>query len=173
MDKSLIEKYKAEMLRMHRSTRSDSAEPDMPPLSQRTENDTAPQMTDGSGNLVAVVATLRSLYPVPNAQVTVFTGDYNDMNVLATDTTDQSGRTGVFVLPAPERMLSQSAGADSKPYASYNMLVRADGYIDNIHLNIPVFSGVTSLQRSNMMLRETAGENKGPQIFNEDEQYNL
>ena len=53
------------------------------------------------------------------------------------------------------------------------MLVEADGYIDNIHLNIPVFSGVTSIQGSDMMLIETAGADKDAQIFNEGIDYNL
>ena len=95
------------------------------------------------------------------------------MKVIATDWTDESGRTEIFVLPAPDRAESQSPSDNKVPYANYNMMVEAEGYISNIHLNIPVFSGVTSLQRSNMLLLETAGENKGPQIFDEAEKYDL
>jgi hypothetical protein len=53
------------------------------------------------------------------------------------------------------------------------MLIEADGYIKNIHLNIPVFSNVTSLQQSNLILEETAGEDKGPKVFDEAQKYNL
>ena len=87
--------------------------------------------------------------------------------------TDESGRTRLFVLPAPDRAESQSPSDNKVPYANYNMLVEAEGYVSNIHLNIPVFSGVTSLQRSNMLLLETAGEDKSPQIFDEAEKYDL
>lgn len=195
MDKSLIEKYKNEMLKMYRFAKAvptvapmEAAEntasmenvENTAPMQAETETaspDTAlvnPQtLTNSTGRLTAIVTTLRTLYPVPGAKVTVFTGNYDDMTVLDTAFTDSSGRTEAFILPAPNRDLSLTSGASDKPYASYNMLVQADGYIDNIHLNIPVFSGVYSLQRSNMMLRETAGENKGPQIFDEAQQYTL
>lgn len=187
MDNSLIEKYKAEMLKMHRLAKSTppaqtTATPEtppvttMPPLSERTENTTEfPTVSpeDEEGYLIAIITSLRSLYPVPNATVTIFTGDMDNMNTIAVGRTDQSGRTETFTLPAPKAGLSQASGSVTKPYAEYNMLVKAEGYTDNIHLNVPVFSGVTSLQRSDMMLLETAGIDKGPRIFNESEQYNL
>ena len=63
--------------------------------------------------------------------------------------------------------------AKAKVNSLYGMMVQADGYIDNVHLNIPVFSGVTSIQGSDMMLVETAGIDKGPQIFDELQQFTL
>ena len=128
---------------------------------------------DGNGNLLATVTTVRTLYPVANAKVTVFSGDYRDMNVIDTAFTDQSGRTKVFSLPTPEKQLSLESANTVIPYAVYNMMVEADGYIDNIHLNIPVFSGVTSIQSSNLMLKETAGANMDVQIFDESQRYDL
>ena len=110
---------------------------------------------------------------MPNAKVTIFTGNADQMNIIDTAVTDQSGKTKVFTLPTPQKNLSLDSNNATIPYSKYNMLVTADGYIDNIHLNIPVFSGVTSIQRSNMLLRETAGVNKGAQIFNEENNYNL
>lgn len=165
MDKTLIEKYKAEMLNMQRRSKS------LPTITttnvQRNPND------ESSGNLLVIVTTLRSLYPVPNAEVTVFKGDYNDMQIIATSTTDQSGRSDNFSLPAPQKSLSLDSANTQKPYETYNLLVKAEGYIDNVHLNIPIFSGVTSLQRSNMLLLETAGVDKGPQFFDEAQQFQL
>ena len=131
-------------------------------------------MADGEGQLIGIVTALNGIYPVSGAKVTVFTGNYyNDMQVIDTAFTDSSGKTKSFTLSTPAKALSEQAGASQKPYASYNMLVEADGYIDNIHLNIPVFSGVVSLQGSNMMLSETAGENMGPQIFDEGQEFTL
>ena len=98
---------------------------------------------------------------------------YQNMNIIDQKITDQSGKTETFFLETPARALSLSAGAESEPFARYNMMVEAEGYVSNIHLNIPVFSGVTSLQRSDMMLLETAGENKGPKIFDEAQRYGL
>ena len=78
-----------------------------------------------------------------------------------------------FTLPTPAKALSLEEDNQIIPYSSYNMSVEADGYIKNIHLNIPVFSGVTSLQQSNLILEETAGQDKGPQIFDESNNYDL
>ena len=171
MDNSLIEKYKQEMLKMYAQ-----AKPTAPRVIPAQQTMPMPQMPDASddiGKLSAIVTTLRSIYPVNGAQGTVFTGNYDNIDILVSGLTDESGRSPVFNLPTPSKSLSESPGISDKPYASYNMLVQADGYIDNIHLNIPVFSGVESVQQSNMMLRETAGENKGPQIFDEAQQFTL
>ena len=59
------------------------------------------------------------------------------------------------------------------PYSLYNMMFEADGYLTNIHLNIPVFPDTVSRQTSNLLLLETAGADKGPQIFDEAQSYNL
>ena len=59
------------------------------------------------------------------------------------------------------------------PYSLYNMMFEADGYLTNIHLNIPVFPTVTSRQTSNMLLLETAGVDKGPRMFDELQKYDL
>lgn len=182
MDKNLIEQYKNEMLRMYQSRGASPAIPTQVPPMPESAMPTNPQPeppvqtpppSPNEGRLTAIVTSLRAIYPVVGAKVTVFTGNIEDMTVIDTALTDESGKTKSFVLPAPDRILSQTSGASDKPYASYNMLVQADGYIDNIHLNIPVFSGTNSLQASNLMLSETAGENKGPQIFDESQQFSL
>lgn len=170
-----MERYKNEMMKMYssRAVSSDYVSTVAQATAVSTENDEkAEASADGKGYLVGIVTALRELYPVENAKVTVFTGDYADMKVIAEDFTDQSGRTKRFELAAPAKFESLSATAGSEPFSRYNMLVRAEGYVDNIHLNIPVFSGVVSLQRSNMMLLETSSDNQ-PQIFDEAERYNL
>ena len=165
MDRDIIEKYKSEMLSMYKKTKKENIRV-APVVAQTTEPQT-------SGKLLAVVTTVRTLYPVPNAKVTVFTGDYKDMNVIDTALTDNSGRTREFVLSTPQKELSLESENTKIPYAVYNLMVEADGYVPNIHLNIPVFSGVTSIQGSNLMLKETAGANMDVQIFDEAEKYDL
>lgn len=165
MDKNLIDKYKEEMLRMYRSVNATPAAP--------TPNPDSVLQSTNEGYLFGIVTAVRALYPVKNAKVTVFTGDYNDMNVIDSALTDESGRTKIFTLPTPEKALSLDQDNSALPYASYNMAVEADGYIKNIHLNIPVFSTITSLQQSDLLLSETAGEDKGPQIFDEAQKYEL
>lgn len=178
MDQNLLEQYKKQMLDMYRKSlaKTQTAIPVQTPSSPQTKPSAQPSVTQqdtGEGMLIGIVSTIRTLYPVPNAKVTIFTGSVDDKNIIATALTDQSGRTTPFVLPTPEKSLSLNQNNAIIPYAVYNMLIEADGYINNIHLNIPVFSGVTSLQRSNLMLKETAGVDKGPQIFDESEKYDL
>jgi len=176
MDRNLIEKYKAEMLKM-RSTANIAEDIPKPQTSNTAPTMPQPQennnSADSTGNLIAIVTTLRALYPLENARVTVFKGSIDDMQVVAEGITNQSGRSESFSLKTPSKELSLSSGAASEPFARYNMKVQAEGYLDNIHLNIPVFSGVTSIQASNMILLETAGVNNGPQIFDESQSYGL
>ncbi len=168
MDKDLLEKYKAEMLKMHNSVKKST-----PTIAPITTEPLEPQSTT-TGSLIGIATAIRSLYPISNARVTVFTGDYNgDMQIIDSSLTDNSGRTKIFNLPTPELALSLDETNTQIPYSLYNMLIEADGYIKNIHLNIPVFSNVTSLAQSNLILEETAGVDKGPNIFDETQKYNL
>ena len=173
MDKNLIEQYKREMLDMYKSARAFPTAIMTENTVNRTENTQNAVLPDSSGKLIAIVTSLRQIYPVANAKVTVFTGNYNDMQIIDVAYTDESGRTRPFVLETPNKQISLESDNKAIPYSSYNMEVKAEGYIDNVHINIPVFSGVTSLQRSNMMLYETAGEDKGPQIFDESQRFDL
>jgi hypothetical protein len=194
LDKDLIEKYKNEMRQMYQSVnppiRAVAAEPPAP----MPQSETTPQKSQNpatvppiqnpttttpktenttTGGLLGIITAVRSLYPVKNAKVTIFKGNYDNMEIIDTDIANESGRTKIFTLPTPEKSLSLEEDNQTIPYATYNMLVESDGYIKNIHLNIPVFSGVTSLQQSNLILEETAGEDKKPQIFDESQNYDL
>ncbi|MBQ4119177.1 MAG: hypothetical protein IJD45_02170 [Clostridia bacterium] len=180
MDKNLLENYKAQMLKMYNSVKGSNptstpvvemsvAEPEI-----TTDSPPTPPQSTSTGSLIGIVTAIRELYPINNARVTIFTGDYNnDMQIIDRDLTDNSGRTKTFYLPTPERALSLDETNTVLPYSLYNMLIEADGYVKNIHLNIPVFSNVTSLQQSNLILEETAGQDKGPRIFDEAQKYNL
>ena len=168
MDKDLIEKYRQEMMRTYNIVKPAMAVPPEPQPPKETETD-----QQNIGQLIAIVTAVRSLYPVEGAKVTIFTGNVEERNIISTAYTDQSGRTDAVILPTPSKQLSLNSGNTQIPYASYNMLVEAEGYVDTLHLNIPVFSGVTSLQRSNLLLLETAGEDKSMRIFDESQQYDL
>jgi hypothetical protein len=149
-----IEIYKQEMLKMYRQAKKDpptlpTAAPVQPPL----------PTTDGIGGLVVQVTTLKNLYAVPNAKVTVL----KDGEVVDTDTTNQSGRTKVFSLSTPSKDYSESAGSTVLPYAVYKVVVEADGFLENITNDVPVFSTVTSIQPVDLMLI-SASQNGAPEI---------
>ncbi len=169
MDNEMLEKYKAEMLKMYEKAKKNG---DYIPVQATNETNIQPPQNTQTGGLLGVVTSFRSLYPVENAKITVFSGNVDDMKIIDTDFTDRSGRTKVFSLSAPDKNLSMSPDLAETPYSLYNMMVEADGFLKNIHLNIPVFSGITSIQRSDLILSEDRID-KTPQIFDESQKYNL
>lgn len=166
MNNELFEKYKNEMLEMYNSVHKTKAVPTV------VKPDTPQPQSEQIGRLLGVVTSFNSLYPIENAKVTVFSGEYEDMNIIDTDLTDQSGKTKVFLLPTPDKNLSMAPDLSQRPYAVYNMLVESDGFLKNIHLNIPVFSGITSIQRSDLIIDADQSDSE-PQIFDEGQKYNL
>ena len=114
------------------------------------------------------------LYLGKDALVTIFTGDLQNMTVIETDTTDESGKSGVFNLKTPPASDSQTAeNGGVLPYSKYNVSVRSDGYVQQFAMNVPVFSGVISVQGIDLLPISAAGKNTKPQIINEDNDYNL
>lgn len=181
MNNEIFEKYKKEMLEMYEKAKiSNGYMPAQAPPSPNTEappqnsmpTPTPPNQSTQTGGLLGIVTSFRGLYPAENAKVTIFTGDIDNMNIIDSDFTDRSGRTKVFTLSAPDKSLSMSPDLAETPYSLYNMMVEADGFLKNIYLNIPVFSGITSIQRSDMILAEERID-KTPQIFDESQKYNL
>ncbi len=170
MDKSLIDSYKQEMLKMYKSRIQAVSTPNTDVVSEAAP----PKNSDTDTGILQGVATqIRGLYFVPNAKVTVFTGTPEKMQIINTSLTDQNGKTKEFILPTPSIALSNNPENTQIPYSLYNMMFEADGFMTNIHLNIPVFPSVTSRQTSNLLLLETAGVDKGPRIFDELQSYNL
>ncbi len=172
MEKTEIQRYKEEMMRMY-GNRVRSVNIAVPtPAPVRPTPDTQ-DVNSVTGELIGVATAVRGLYFVPNTRVTVFKGTPENMEVIDTDITNQNGKTKVFILDTPVKSESLDSANTEIPYALYNMMFEADGYMTNIHLNIPVFPTVTSRQTSNLLLLETAGVDKGPRIFDESQNYNL
>ncbi len=158
MNEKTAEEYAKELIEMYKTVK--------PPVEEKT-------IPQASGGLTVNATTLRKLYPVPSATVTVFKGDYDNMEIIDRGYTDDSGQTGIFYLEAPDRALSESAGAQQPPYASYNISVKADGFIEQINLNVPIFSGVISVQSADLIPISAAGKNRAPRVFDEGQKYNL
>ena len=172
MDKSLVEKYRKEMLEKYGGISSAAAATYAAMNSEPTETEEK-QTPPEKGRISAWVTSVANIYPVRGARVTVFTGSPDSMTVLDSAVTDESGKTRVFLLDAPPKSLSMTSGAPALPYTLYNLLISADGFLDNIHLNIPVFSGIASVQRSDMLPKAVAGGRTDPIIFNEFSSFEL
>ena len=177
MDNNEIKRYKDEMMKMYGRVHSVNKAA-VEPLVNAAPTPSVPNppttdMNSATGGLIGVATSVRGLYFVPNAKVTVFKGDIDNMEVIDTDITNQNGRTKELILETPLKSESFDSANTEIPYSLYNMMFEADGYLTNIHLNIPVFPTVTSRQTSNLLLLETAGVDKGPRIFDESQKYEL
>ncbi len=179
MDKNLIEKYKNEFKSRYSANKKAVPAAVVNPVPEAPQQGfyidgepITPDINTENGRLIFSVTSIGGLYPVINAKVTVFKGEYDTPEVIATVYTNRNGKTEAVSLPAPPQSLSMQADSPLPPYELYSTLVEADGYTANLHLNIPIFRGITSLQGSNLIPLSSAGD-RGPIVFNELSQYNL
>lgn len=106
------------------------------------------------GYMIVRVTTARGAIQLEGAIVTV--SDYYDEsepergNAIASFTTNSSGLTERFELPALPRELSMSPG-NGKSFLTYNIRVAKDGYYQQNYINAPVFEGITSIQSADMI----------------------
>ena len=112
------------------------------------------QQNIGYGYMIVRVTTARGAIPLEGATVTIsnYAPEFEDGrgDVIAVYTTNSSGLTERFALPAPPRALSMSPG-NGKSYETYNISVSKDGYFQQYYINAPVFEGITSIQNADMI----------------------
>ncbi len=102
----------------------------------------------GTGYLRVQTVSAGGALPVEGALVLVL--DEESKNTVSSQRTDRSGLTETLSLPTPARGLSQSPSSVA-PYSTYTVQVSKDGYFSAFDYSIPVFDGVTSLQRVNLI----------------------
>jgi len=112
------------------------------------------EQNSGYGYMIVRVSTARGAIPLENAIVTVhnydpeFEGGSGD--IIAVYTTDRSGRTERFALPAPSKELSLTPG-NGKSYETYNVSVTKEGFYQQYYMNVPIFEGITAIQNADMI----------------------
>jgi len=109
---------------------------------------TAPDREEGDtayGTLAVRVFTAKEALPVFDALVLVSRAVGGRPTLQWSGRTDISGNTGEIRLPAPEAALSEEPG-HIRPYAAYRIQVEKDGFYMAEFRDVPVFSGVTSVQ---------------------------
>ena len=108
----------------------------------------------GYGYMIVRVTTARGAIPLENAIVTVHNYDpefeRGKGDVIAVYTTNSSGLTERFALPAPPRELSMTPG-NGKTYETYNLSVTKSGYYQQYYNNVPIFEGITAIQNADMI----------------------
>ena len=107
----------------------------------------APRTTDMSeyGTLLVRVSTAGIALPVEGADVRIDGNEEKNREVHYLLTTDRSGLPGRILLPAPPASASLSPGGE-KAFADYNVYVFKDGFYPILLQNVPIFSGITSIQ---------------------------
>lgn len=172
MDKSVFEKYIAEMRAMKAVAMPEPKETPAPMPKAIIAEPNAKDMS-GAGYLVVNVTSLRGLYPVAGAEVTVFTGENENRRILAKETTDQSGKTPLIKLSAPSAEFSESPNPAERPFAYYNLSVIEDGFRESLSFNLAVFDGVTSVQNVTLEPLSAEPEQNRPIVIDEFESYGL
>ena len=112
------------------------------------------KQSSGYGYMIVRVSTARGAIPLEDATVIIFNYLPEEFDrsgdVVAVDTTNNSGITRKFSLPAPSNSLSLTPG-NGKTYSTYNISVFKDGYRPQTYVNVPVFEGITAIQNADLI----------------------
>lgn len=147
------------------------------PSSRLQDGDPKPVLQDkeredtGYGSLIVQTVTADGALPVAGAKVVISRMIDGQETLQGYDTTDISGRTRVFALPAPSAELSQVPG-NLRPYASYIISVKADGFGDAKFRNVPIFSGIQSIQQVVLLPVPEFGSITGTPVVDETQSLN-
>ena len=106
---------------------------------------------DTSSGFLKVNITKGGIIPVENATVTITKMENGNPVLVASLKTDQNGNTNTIELPAPALSLSQTSDNTERPYSLYNIVAYKSGFYVVEQLDVPVFSGVTSMQPINFI----------------------
>ncbi|MDE5946266.1 MAG: hypothetical protein K2G63_03005, partial [Oscillospiraceae bacterium] len=106
---------------------------------------------DSIGWISVDVRTGENASPVQGASVIITSIADGNLIFKATRTTDESGQIKKIALPTPSVKLSMDSENNIKPYSTYDINVYADGFFRERSIDVPVFSGITSVQQFNMV----------------------
>ena len=108
--------------------------------------------------------------PVSRAIVTV--KDENE-TLMAVFFTDENGNTPSLKVGAPPKENSSAPNAGGAPFSVYNIDTDKAGYISVRNINVPVYSGVTSVQPVELVPVSEGGKYGGSVRYNENLSPNL
>ena len=103
--------------------------------------------------------------PLKSGNVAVFDG-----------ITDINGNTGAISLPAPPKEIGltpQKNGSTVLPYSVYSVYVEHPGYVRAIFTNVPVFSGIESIQPVRMLAKSEGTQEPAPIVVDQSNRNQL
>ncbi len=121
----------------------------------------------GAGKLVFQITTANGAIPLEGAEIILrkfrSISDGNGGEVVAVLYSGGDGKTEVLTLPAPARALSLEPARDGAPapYALYDAEVNLDHYFTQSYIRIPIFDGITSIQRASLVPLPESGYSQG------------
>ena len=106
------------------------------------------ETSDGSGvgYIKAEVTTGSGAVPIENAVVLITKKENGKTYLLKMLISDESGSTETVALSAPNVSFSETPDPTEKPFADYYISAYADGFYAENDMEVPVFSGVKSIQ---------------------------
>lgn len=100
----------------------------------------------GVGYIKAEATTGSGAVPIENAVVLITKKENGKTYLLKMLISDESGSTETVALPAPNVSFSETPDPTEKPFADYYISAYADGFYAENDMEVPVFSGVKSIQ---------------------------
>ena len=127
------------------------------------------------GSLIVNVRYANGAYPVEGAVAEVFKKDENGLTLIGVLTTNDEGKTAPIVIETPDANLSLSPDPEKKPYTSVTVNVSKEGFYDAQFVDLPVFSGVLSIQTASLVPHPQFYTNQfyGDTVFKESEAADL
>ena len=98
------------------------------------------------GYLGVTVTTAIDAIPIRDSTVTISQLSDGVDKTVKILTTDIDGKTDIIILPTPPKENSLTPNPLGPSYAVYNVRVDKEGYYTQSSLNVPIFTGITSIQ---------------------------
>lgn len=109
------------------------------------------ELGNSTGFILVNVRAGNEATPIVGASVIVTASDNGKRVLSAVGITDISGTVAKITVPAPDKAYSLTPNTDVRPYSLFDISVRARGFFNARSIDVPVFSGITSVQNFNMI----------------------
>lgn len=124
-----------------------SGQPEVSPPEYSSESG----MGASTGYILVNTRTGENSSPVVGASVLITAVVDGKREIIASGITNESGISPKFSVPAPDLVHSQSPDSLKRPYSLYDISVTANGFFNARSVDVPVFSGITSVQNFGMI----------------------